>query len=289
MWLAERLVPSLISISTVRNEQQQPKSAEEAISYFGSPQFRHQEDFLDMTHRILPDVLATDIRPLLYHDHDETALLDVQRKGICNSQNKIISQLLFESILLVLRPQINFPTKLNAGLRGVQQLLTFALPVISWEQYNAHGGIVKDALTFELMVVFAGVQQLGSRLFNPKLFNAGTAGRRPDMYLNSTIDAYVECVLTKGNNETERKKLDEHISRFCWEKYSYPVKHQGPAYYQVGESHFAILNYQTLGTTPIQPIDQAFQGAIFNERVFTFLMTPKEIFLGNTLIWPTTT
>ena len=81
----------------------------------------------------------------------------------------------------------------------------------------------EDALTFEMLIILAGVQHLHVGLFNPKLINAGMAGRKPNIYLNSTVASYVECVLTTGNSESERKKLDEHISRFNWEEYKDPL------------------------------------------------------------------
>eukprot|EP00978_Attheya_sp_CCMP212_P028580 scaffold99098_cov55-Attheya_sp.AAC.2 len=35
-----------------------------------------------------------------------------------------------------------------------------------------------------------------------KMINAGNATRRPDLYLNSLIDAFVEYILMKANNKT---------------------------------------------------------------------------------------
>ena len=131
-----------------------------------------------------------------------------------------------------------------------------------------------------MLIILAGVQHLVTRLFNPKLINAGTAGRKPDLYLNSTVDSYVECVLTTAGNESERKKLDEHISRFYRKQYDDPLQRVPPPYYQIGESEFAILNYQDFGTVPLQPLDQRFQGKIFAQRVFTFLMKTKELYFG---------
>jgi hypothetical protein len=237
-----------------------------------------------LAERILPNVPASDIRPLLYKVRDENNLSDLRRKGICDGENRIISQLLFESLLAVLRPATQFPTLLTAGLGGIQQLFKYAQPMLSWAQYDLYGGPIEDTLTFEMLIILAGVQHLGTRLFNPKLISAGTAGRNPDIYLNSTIDCYVECVLTTGNNQSERKKLDEHISRFYWEEYKDPTKHAAPAYYQIGQSGCAILNYQNFGTQPIQPFDPFFQGVIFEQRVFTFLMNTKEVYLGSRLI-----
>ena len=121
---------------------------------------------------------------------------------------------------------------------------------------------------------------LGTRLFNPKLINSA-AGRKPDLYVNNTVDSYVECILTTSNSDSERKKLDEHISRFYWEKYDDPQKHSPPAYYQIApSSDFAILNYQNFGTDPMRPFHADFQGDIFSKRVFTFIMTTEEIYLG---------
>jgi energy-coupling factor transporter ATP-binding protein EcfA2 len=275
MWLAERLVPRITRDGETVNQ---------VITFFGSSTFRQQEDFKLMTERILPPVEATDLRPLLYKIPNDKALYDLRRKGICDNDNHIISQLLFESILLALRPSLHFPTQLNAGIDGIRQLFAFALPSLNWAEYDAHGGPIEDALTFEMLIILAGVQHLGTRLFNPKLINAGTAGRKPDLYLNTAIDCYVECVLTTAGNQSERKKLDEHISRFYWKQYPDPLQRVAPAYYQIGGSEFAILNYQDFGTVPLQPLDQFFQGQIFSERVFTFLMKTKELYLGHNLL-----
>ena len=129
------------------------------------------------------------------------------------------------------------------------------------------------------MLGLTGFLHLGICLFNPKLINAGAEARKPDLNLNSTIDSYVECVLTTGSNVTEQKKLDEHIARF------YP-KSDGSRNYNVGSSSFAILNNQEKGDSPVQPHDPAYQGQIFNERALAFIMATKEVYRGNTLIAP---
>lgn len=85
---------------------------------------------------------------------------------------------------------------------------------MSWQHYDAHGGAVEDALTFELLRSLSDVQPLGVMLFNPKLVLAATSGRRPDIYFNSTVHSYVECVLTKANTQTARKDVEKHILRF---------------------------------------------------------------------------
>jgi hypothetical protein len=173
MWLAERLVPRITSNG---------ESAAQVIDYFGSSLFKQQEDFKRMTERILPNVGATAIRPLLHKVRDENNLYDLRRKGICDGDNRIISQLLFESLLTGLRPATQFPTLLTAGLRGIQQLFMYALPMLSWAEYDLHGGPIEDSLTFEMLIILAGVQHLGTRLFNPKLISAGKAGYLLELY-----------------------------------------------------------------------------------------------------------
>lgn len=102
-------------------------------------------------------------------NRDENALRDLRRKGICSGDNRILSQLLLETILAELRPTTRLPTLLNRGRKGVQHLFSYSLPVLSWAQYDPYGGPVEDALTVEMLVILAGVQHLQPRLFNPKL------------------------------------------------------------------------------------------------------------------------
>jgi hypothetical protein len=41
---------------------------------------------------------------------------------------------------------------------------------------------------FEMLVILSGVAHLlGAWLFNPKLMNAGTGARKPNLYLKSSI------------------------------------------------------------------------------------------------------
>ena len=266
MWLAEHLVPLI---------KNQGYSLNDVIKHYESNEFRSLETFQEMVQRVLPDVLATDIRPLLYRRPDARARLDLQRKGFCDSGGRIISTFLFDNFVSFQQgvgPSL--VGELNRRVAGVQQLLCCALPKVTWDDYTAHGGPVEDALTFELLLILSEV--LETRLFNPKLINAGTASRKPDLYLNSIVDAYVECVLTAGNNLTERKKLDEHISRF------YPNGED--LYYNIGDSDFAVINYQQEGGEPMQPSDQRFKGQIFEERVFTFIMSTKAVYRGTKLL-----
>ena len=268
MWLAEHLVPR------IKNEG---SSVDDVIKYYESDAFRSQKAFKEMVQRVLPDVLATDIRPLLYRRRDARAQFDLKKKGFCDSSGRIISTFLFENFVSFQEgggPSLL--VQLNRGVAGVQQLLCHALPNVTWDEYMPHGGPIEDALTFELLLILSQVKKLGTRLFNPKLINAGTASRKPDLYLNSSVDTYVECVLTTANNLTERKKLDEHISRF--------YRNGGDTYYNIGNSDFAIINYQREGSEPMQPSDQRFQGQIFEERVFTFIMSTKEVYRGTAFL-----
>ena len=239
-----------------------------------------------MANRILPpdSFSLQSFRALLTTNPDAHSIKDLQRNGFYDENNKIISQLLFETFIDSITGEKLFPHRLNSGLDGVRQLLEFALPNLSWEQYSPYGGPIEDALSFELLLILSRVSHLSTRLFNPKLIQAGFAGRKPDLYINTSVDAYVECVLTTANNESERKKLDEHISRFYWQGYTERTRRTPPPYYPIGDSAFAILNFQNVGREPLAPFENAFRGQVFEERVFTFLMTTKEVFLGGTRI-----
>ena len=274
MSLAEQLIPLICDNGA---------SVDQTIGHFESVEFRGQQQFSDLTLRILPDVTVADVRPLLYKIRDPQILKDLQKKGFCDVHGKIVSPFLFEAFIQAQRGECSTANAvtgtLNSGIEGIRQLLCHALPGLNWDQYTAHGGPIEDALTFELMLGLTVFSRLGTCLFNPKLINARTAARKPDLYLNSTVDSYVECVLTTGSNATERKNLDEHISRFY-------RRSDGSPYYNIGNSNFAILNYQERGSTPLEPHDPAYQGQIFNERVFTFIMATTEVYRGNARIAP---
>jgi hypothetical protein len=197
---------------------------------------------------------------------------------VCDNHDKVLLQLLFDSIILALGPGVPYPHQLNACLAGVQQLIAFALPQLDWTPSAPFGGPIEDVMTVEMLLILSCVQHIGTQLFNPKLVNSSMAARNPDLYLNSTIDSYVECILTRANNPSEVAKLDDHILRF----YAKPPGEQ--ANYQIGGSNFAILHYQEHGRTPMESSDHRFQGQVFQERVFTFLMSTKEVFLGNIVI-----
>lgn len=103
---------------------------------------------------------------------------------------------------------------LQAGVCGVQDLLCWGTRRMDWSNYDEHGGAVEDALTFELLQEISCVNPLEVKLFNPKLVISGTGARRPDIYFNSNVHCYVECVLTKANTVSARKDVEKHILRF---------------------------------------------------------------------------
>ena len=102
------------------------------------------------------------------------------------------------------------------------------------------GGPIEDALTLDL----AGVSHLETRLFNLKQVKAGKAARKPDLNLNSPVDAFVERVLAAANNKTEVVKLNEHIARFD------TTSTDSKAYYGIGESD---LLFSTTNSMEINP------------------------------------
>ena len=116
-----------------------------------------------------------------------------------------------------------------------------------------------------------------SHVVQPKACTAGTASRRLDIYFDSNVHCYVECVLTKANNQTAWKDVKKHILRF------FVHGNSQTANYEILSATFAILHYQDWGSSPMQ-LENDLCTQCFNERVFTFLMKTKELYLGNTRI-----
>ena len=198
------------------------------------------------------------------------------KKGFCDAEGRIVSHLLFDLFtesMAATGPR--YGEKLAHGVEGVRQVLCFALPKLHWEHYDDHGGAVEDALTFELLLLLHRVSQLTTKLFNPKLIAARTAGRRPDLYLNSTVDSYVECVRTKGHTKTDITELEEHITRF----YGDPACRR----FDIGCRDFAILHFQVEGIVPLAPMDPSLS-TVFAQRVFTFTMVNRCLFRGSDFI-----
>ena len=275
MWLSERLVSMIV---------REGATAEAAIMHLSSIDLRRNEEYREMCWRIVPHLDAQTFRSgLLTLNPDRESLLTLQKYGLIDERNTVISQLLFDEYVKSLTGSLIFEEPLAQGIDGVRQLLVLGLSNLQWDQYNANGGPIEDALSFELLFALSSVSNLDTRLFNPKLVNYN-AGRKPDLYFNATVDSYVECILTTANSPTERKKLDEHISRFYWEVYADPSKHAEPAYYQRGDKDFAILNFQSYGTEPMEPYDDFFRDDIYEERVFTFVMNTRSVYLGSQLI-----
>ena len=273
MALAEQLVPGILAGDT----------AETLVHYLHSSSFRDQKGVKDIVQRVLPEIYLQDFRSLLTLNPPSSSLKELQRHGLIDKDNTVISQFLFDEYIKDRTGTAVHHEQLAGGIAGVQQLLKFACPNIQWRQYQVHGGPIEDALTFELLVALSRVSSLDTRLFNPKLVNYN-AGRKPDLYLNTTVGSYVvECVLTTANSERERKKLDEHISRFYWEAYSDPSKHKAPPYYATDGADFAVLNFQNYGDEPMEPFDDYFR-AIYRERVFTFVMSTRCLYWGDQLL-----
>lgn len=290
MRLAELLKPYIV----------QGKSAEQVRKMLDSHEFRNSEDFQKMVDRIVPTTY-TDLRPLLYRVRDFEAMEDLQKKGICNKNFELISPLLLEVLTSKTMPPgvaSVFQGKLSSGLGGVSELLAYALPALNWNQYDKTGGPTEDALSLEVLVLLNTVPTLSHRLFNPKLVNAATARRRPDIFLNSKVNAYVECVLTPGTNDTAVRSLEEHIGRFL------PKRGREP-YYKIVEPDrtWAVLHYQTVGHVPMklkflgpkvekgqpeQPMDPHIKAGMVSAfesgRIFTFLMQTHEVYCGDKLI-----
>ena len=245
-----------------------------------SKNFRNTEDFKDLSSRITPSFDDVDIRAISYPRHHQLipAVHELKWRGFCDENGKVVSMLLLDLYLSETGAEGSVAplTTLQAGVSGVQDLLCWGAPRMDWSNYDAHVGAVEDALTFELLREVACVEPLGVMLFNPKLVMAGKASRRPDIYFGSTVHCYVECVLTKANTATARKDVEEHILRFFSGSNS-------KAHYEIQDADFAILHYQDWGNAPMQ-LEDATCAQCFNERVFTFLMTTKQLYLGNTLI-----
>ena len=148
------------------------------------------------------------------------------------------------------------------------------------------GGPTEDALTHELIVNFYKVPTLTAKIFNPKLVDTGTAGRRPGMFLNSAVNSFVECVLASANNTSTVLDIERHIRRFLGAN----------PHYDIGNKDYAILIYQEQGQLPIplQYLDdreftmtaqmrQDMENA-YRQRVFTFAMQTRAVYLGNQII-----
>ena len=256
-------------------------TSDETISYLNSAQFRTSKDFGDLRTRILPDLQDIDIRALFKAGDISLspALAQLFKRGFCDMNGRVVSPLLLDLQLASL-PSRGVPVALNRtlsrGVAGVQELFSFGTQAMSWDAYEDHGGPVEDALTFELLHVLGRLNTLGVMLFNPKLVTAGTSARRPDIYFNSNVHCYVECVLTKSNTEYYRRDVEKHVLRF------FPNDHGSP-HYQIQNADYAILHFQDWGNAPMQLQEEQCVNC-FNERIFTFLMKTKKLFLGNTCI-----
>lgn len=288
MWLAEKLVPKLIPNQQTETGSVPIMTAAAAGALLESPEFQRERDFQRMVDRIMPTD-RTDIRCLFYDQEDGTALSLLRRKGILSDDDKIVSYLLLVSIVSRTSPKASIAAlkeKLVTGVAGVSQLLSFALPYLDWSMYNAFCGPTEDALTHELIVTLYKVPTLTAKIFNPKLVDTGTAGRRPDMFLNSSVNSFVECVLASASNTSTVLDIERHIRRFLGAN----------PHYDIGNKDYAILIYQEQGQLPIrlQYLDdkdftmtaqmrQDMENT-YRQRVFTFVMQTRAVYLGNQII-----
>lgn len=288
MWLAEKLVPKLVvngrqGILTL--------TAVQAKALLESNDFQKETGFQRMVDRIMP-AEKTDIRCLFYNQEDGTARSILRRKGVCTDEDKILSHLLLMSIISRTLPKGSIAAtreELIPGVGGVRQLLVFALPHLNWSMYNAFGGPTEDALTHELIVtLYKVVPILAAKIFNPKLVGAGmdAAGRRPDMFLNTRVNSFVECVLAPANNQSTVLDIERHMRRFLGDN----------PHYNIGDREYAVLVYQAQGQVPISlcylndkdesmtaQMRQDMQAA-YQARVFTFLMQIGAVYLGNQIV-----
>jgi hypothetical protein len=286
LWLAEKLVPKLVPSGPGTDVL----TAAQAKTLMESSDFTHAVDIQQMVDRILPSD-TTDIRCLFYNKLDADARALLRRKGVCNDVDQVLSYLLLQSIVSKTIPLASVSAlteALKPGLEGVTQLLTFALPCLDWSMYNAFGGPTEDALTHELIVTFYQVASLSAKLFNPKLVDAGTAARRPDMFLNTIVNSFVECVLAAANNNSTVLDIERHMRRFLGDS----------PRYNIGNRDYAVLIYQDYGQEPISlmylddpaqglqmtaPLRQAME-LDYQTRVYTFLMQTGAVYLGNQLV-----
>ena len=252
-------------------------SSEQVISYYDSPDFRNSTGYQDICSRVLPPVSPKEMLPLFYSSTEMGDLEPLQKKGFVSEDGKILSSLLVDAYLASLYKPNTLIANLGAGLEGIAQVLQGTLPGLQWSQYDRFGGPIEDALSFELLSGMARIPQVTARLFNPKLVDSGTSARRPDIYINSQVNSFIQCVLTDGSTREDKKRLDERIGRFLKQD------EHSDAYYKLSKGQdWAILNFQKTGTVPLEPSDKFSQS--FDERVFTFIMADRKIFRGKDLL-----
>ena len=242
---------------------------EEIINHYESAAFRSSPGYKDTCSRVLPAMLPEEMRPLFHSTRQLGDLDGLRKKGfVSQTSDTVLSHLLLDACVASLslgKPDATI-FDLGAGLKGIKQVLQKSLPGLQWSQCDAHGGPVEDALTFELLSAMANIRELTTRLFNPKLVEVGTTGRRPDTHINSQVNSYVECLLTESHTETDKASLDEHIDRFCAQDDGTDVRYT----LLEGQDWAALNNFQKTGMLPLNPSDA--YSHLFQERVFTFLM-----------------
>lgn len=269
MRLSELLVPRILNEGGV--------SAEECIDFYDSLEFRKSTEFEDVCKRILPDIGTYDLKQLFFGSQNDEAWKRLERTGFCNRNGRIVSNLLVEAHYASLGSKVDVITDLHPGVKGIEQLLRIGLPRVQWRQYDAHGGAIENALTFELMVAISKLAGNTTQLFSPGLVDAGSQARKPDIFFNGIVKSYLEVVLSRSNTPKTTESLDEHVSRF------YRLQEDQDPHYKLQPGRdFAILHFQDWGAEPLKPTHKWLKA--FQERVFTFIMPTKVLFLGDTRI-----
>jgi hypothetical protein len=282
MRAAELLVPKLHSASATVIQQHYDIS------------FRATQDYEGICNRILPPITIKELEPLLVGETQGDGILNLQKKGLATDSGKLLSQLLLEASMKKLNRTEYVGAcieELMSGVDGISQILKIGCMQMLWKQYDKHGGAVEDALTFELLMVLKNIPQLTTQLFNPKLVDVGTPGRRPDIYVNSKVNSYIECLLSLSTDKKSKTALEEHIDRFCsdddddaHDAMDMELAADKARYRLVEGQEWAVLNYQKTGQLPIEP--SLPYDNLFQKHVFTFLMASKQLYLGSLLIHP---
>jgi hypothetical protein len=251
------------------------KTAMDCFDHYNSAAFRTSTEFRCMCSRIVPSVLNDDVHELFQRHPKSIAIRRLSRSGFCTQSGMILSRLLVQAHIADLSA-VNSPNlDVAAGLKGVTQLLEWALSAVRWDSYDTHGDAVEDALTFELAVVLKKYSALVV-LFQPKLQETGHSARRPDLFINSHVNTYVEAVLCSTRGRPDVKRLEQHIKDFL------PLDGKEAYYPLVAGRDWAILNYQKLAGEPMKP--RGSLRRVFEERVFTFVMPERQLYLGSSKV-----
>eukprot|EP00808_Paulinella_micropora_P016397 g49917.t1 len=157
-----------------------------------------------------------------------------------------------------------------------EQLILHSLRQVTPDRYEGFGGVTERALVYEVALSLAKLKVLdGAPLWEP----APDVGRgRVDLRVNSRFNILLEALVTDAHTlgtRTSQNRLLEHILRFL------PTDIL-EARYGLSFSDFRILHFQRHGNSVERPMDnwddQTKQ--VFDSKVLTWLMSTKQLFLG---------